>query len=58
MDAYRKQAIKFQEQIKQQQRQAEQQGGGGGAGGASPQLENPFGSLGGDAGATVPPTSP
>ncbi len=59
MDAYRKQAIKFQEQIKQQQRQAEQQGGGGGAAGASPQLENPFGSLGGETGATpVPPTSP
>jgi hypothetical protein len=57
MDSYREQALKFQKQIKQQRQQEQQQGGGGTPGGS--ELENPFGSLGGDTGATtVPPTSP
>ena len=48
IDGYRKQAIKFQEQLAQQQEQGGQEAG-------EQQLNNPFGDLGGGA-APVTPT--
>lgn len=51
IDGYREQAIKFQHQLEQQQQQ-----GGSDAGGQ--QLEDPFGNLGGSAGATTAPVTP